>query len=121
MFNSKGFTLIELLVSMVIILIVFLALDRALILYTKENDLNALRNEAITLAQSCVENLRAGVNCPDNYAFHYRGFVMNYKINAPSINSLNTGADNLTVKVNYSFGKTDFSYKLFTKVYKAGG
>ncbi len=119
MLRSKGFTLIELLISMVIILIVFLALDKALILYTKINVLNALRNEAITLAQSCVEDLRAGNDCPDNYTFVYRNYTVYYIINAPDVNSLDNGtADNVTVTVNYSYAGSNFSYKIDTVIYK---
>ncbi len=117
--RSRGFTLIELLISMVIVLIVFLALDKALILYIKINVLNALRNEAITLAQSCVEDLRVGNNCPDNYTFVYRNYTVNYIINAPAVNSLDNGtADNVSVTVNYSYAGSNFSYKINTMVYK---
>lgn len=119
MFHSKGFTLIELLISMVIVLIVFLALDKALILYTKINVLNALRNEAIVLAQSCVENLRSGVDCPDNYTFNYRNYTVDYTINAPKVSSFDNGTtNNVTVTVNYSYAGANFSYKIGTVIYK---
>ncbi len=117
--RNKGFTLIELLISMVIVLIVFLALDKALILYTKINVLNALRNEAITLAQSCVEDLRVGKDCPDNYTFNYRNYTVDYMINAPEVSSLDNGTTNdVAVKVSYSYAGSSFSYKIETVIYK---
>ena len=119
MLRSRGFTIIELLISMVIVLIVFLALDKALILYTKINVLNALRNEAIVLAQSCVEDLRVGENCPDNYTFNYRNYTVDYIINAPNIDSLDNGTTNdITVTVNYSYAGSNFLYKVETVIYK---
>ncbi len=116
---NKGFTLIELLISMIIVLIIFLALDKALILYTKINVLNALRNEAITLAQSCVEDLRVGNDCPDNYTFNYRNYAVDYIINAPDVNSLDNGTtNNIAVTVSYSYAGSNFLYEIETVIYK---
>lgn len=117
--NSKAFTLIELLVSMVIILIVFLALAKSLIFYTHNNVRTSLRNEAVKIAQDCLEEMRAGQSCSDNVTAQYRNYSVIFTINSPKISSLASGtANNVTISVSYSYLNNNFSYNLKTVVYK---
>lgn len=117
--TTKGFTLIELLVSIVIALIVFVALSEALVVYMKYNVLNSLRNYAITIAQSCVDNLRSGQKCSDNITVKYRNFKETFKVTAPDPSKFGKGTYNdVNVVVSYSYGKKNYSYSITTKVYK---
>ncbi|WP_022670306.1 type II secretion system protein [Hippea alviniae] len=115
----KGFTLVELLVSIVIALIVFVALSKALVVYTKYNVLNSLRNYAITIAQSCINNLRSGHKCSDNVSVRYRNFTEVFKITAPDPLGFDSGSYNsVVVTVSYKYGGNDYSYSITTTVYK---
>ncbi|WP_025270379.1 type IV pilus modification PilV family protein [Hippea sp. KM1] len=119
--RDKGFSLIELLVAIVIVLVVFLALAHALIVYTQLNVLNALRNEAVKIAQSCVESMRVMQVCPSEDNITYRNHTVTYTIQAnPSDPNSFTkgGVSDLTVNVSYDYKGKHYTYTLQTKVYR---
>jgi len=118
-FNSKkGFTLIEVLVSIVIALIVFAAVSRAVVAYMKYSVLNSLRNTAVELAQSCVSSLSIGNKCPDNATIRYRAFEENFKIESPNPSNFKNGYNDVSVAVKYKYGNKEYFYTITTKVYK---
>ena len=57
--SDKGFTLIEALVALVILAIVLLGLLAGLIVTLQYNLLNFMREEAGSVAQECIENIRS--------------------------------------------------------------
>ena len=57
--SEKGFTLIEALVALVILAIILLGLLAGLIITMQYNLLNFMREEAGSVAQECIENIRS--------------------------------------------------------------
>ena len=119
--RNKGFSLIELLVAIVIVLVVFLALAYALTVYNQLNVLNALRNEAVKTAQSCVESMRVMQICPKEDNVRYRNYTMTYAIQTqpqdPN-NFVKGTVNDLTVNVSYDYKGKHYTYTLQTKVYR---
>ena len=72
--NNKGFTLVEVMISLAIFLIVFMGLMQTALLSIDGNVRNVERDEAITIVNGEMDNLRnvpfndtllnAGTNCP---------------------------------------------------------
>ena len=65
--NNKGLTLVEVLLSTVITLVLFLALMQSALLSIEMNTKNALRNEAVSIAE---ERMRVARNIPHADAFN---------------------------------------------------
>ncbi len=57
--DSKGMSLVEVMIALVILLIVSLALTQSALLGFRENTRNALREEAVRIADQIVGDLRA--------------------------------------------------------------
>jgi len=57
--RSEGFTLVEALVALVILAIVLLGLLAGLLTVYQYNLMNILRDEAGSVAQECIENIRS--------------------------------------------------------------
>ena len=97
MFNKKGVTLIEMMIALVILLIVSLALMQTAIIGMNVNLQNALRDEAVNIAEMRMNQLRSlpfdsispGAETP--VTRNFRGFTETYNstrtINAFTANS----------------------------------
>ena len=59
MFNKKGVTLIEMMIALVILLVVSLALMQTAIIGISMNVQNALRDEAVNVAEMRMNQLRS--------------------------------------------------------------
>jgi prepilin-type N-terminal cleavage/methylation domain-containing protein len=59
--NKQGLTLIEVMIALVVLLLVFLALMQTALVNIESNMLNALRDEAVNIAE---ENMNAARNTP---------------------------------------------------------
>ncbi len=59
MFNKKGVTLIEMMIALVILLVVSLALMQTAIIGMNVNLQNALRDEAVSIAEMRMNQLRS--------------------------------------------------------------
>lgn len=57
--NKKGMTLIEVMISLVILMVVSLALMQTALLGMKENLRNAIRDEAVNIAEQRMNELRS--------------------------------------------------------------
>ncbi len=114
--NKKGVTLIEMMISLVILLIVSLALMQTALLGMSTNVANQLRNEAVNIVESRMNQLRslpftdavthgdlaAGVVTETAVSRNFRGFSINY---APTrtIANINTDLKQISVSVTWSY------------------
>ncbi len=58
MLNKKGFTLVEVMIALVVVLVVFLALMQTALIGIDSNMINALRDEAVSIAEQRMNELR---------------------------------------------------------------
>jgi prepilin-type N-terminal cleavage/methylation domain-containing protein len=107
--NERGLTLIELMVSMVIIFIVFMGLTDAGIIVLDQNVRNALREEAILVADNVVAHARntpkAALDSSPTLNFvvrrEFRGRAIDYNVTR-AVNPLSDGNNTeVTVTVNW--------------------
>ncbi|MBW1975893.1 MAG: prepilin-type N-terminal cleavage/methylation domain-containing protein [Deltaproteobacteria bacterium] len=115
---DKGFTLIELMVSIVILLIVILSVMYSLSLYARHNMRNALRREAVRIAQECVERLRVGESCDSTVTKKVRSAFYQFQVNAPNPSTLSAGTNSVNVAVSYNFRNKQYNYTINTVIYK---
>ncbi len=116
--SLRGYTLVEVLVSILILLIIMLGLIQAMSIYLTHNVKVLLRNEAVKVAQSCLEDLRNQRDCAPQVIRQVRNFQVTFNVNAPSWASLADGANNVTVRVTYSYRGENYSYTLNSVIYK---
>ncbi len=115
---DKGFTLIELMVSIVILLFAILSIMYSLGLYARHNVKNALRREAVRIAQECVERLRVGESCDSTVTKRVRSASYQFQVNAPNPSTLSTGTNSVNVTVSYNFRNKQYNYTINTVIYK---
>lgn len=116
-FNNKGVTLIEMMISLVILLVVSLALMRTSTLGLKTNVQNALRDEAVNIAEMRVNQLRdvpfptppvisdltATVNALDPLVTRtFRGFTTTYTPTR-TVTDLNADSKQITISVSWIY------------------
>lgn len=116
--RDKGYSLVEVLVSILIMLIIMLGLIQTMTIYITHNIKISLRNEAIKIAQSCLDDLRNGKNCPGSLRKKVRNFEINFNINAPNFSSLPSGLNEVTIIVSYSYKGKDYSYNTTSVIKK---
>jgi len=116
--SDKAFTLLEVMVSMVIMFIVFLALLAAMSVYTKQNVANVIGDEAIKIAQECVERLRNGQMCPAFITRDFRGISITFTVNSPNPATFASGNNDVTITVSYNYANKTHQYQLNTVIYK---
>lgn len=113
--NNKGFTLVEVLISMLILTIVLLMVVQSLALYMRQNVENLVRDEAVKIAQECVEDLRNGIDCNSNETRNFRNFSVTFNITAPSVSSFtSSGNYQVQISVNYTYPPNSNSTKTYT-------
>lgn len=115
--RDKGFTLIELLVSMAILFIGMTAILDFLVTYQRINIENAMRNEAMRIAEAKTEYLRnvgfavlvPGLAAPAAEQRKIRNIDVTYTIGWTVENVTNSNANSRAVEVNVQWvyrGKT---------------
>lgn len=127
--NKKGVTLIELMVSLVILLVVSLAFMQTALLGTSTNVANQIRDEAVTVAEMRMNQLRslpftdtttnpylvAPGNNPVEVVVQrkFRGFSVNYTPTR-TITNISTDAKQITVTVSWSYRGKTYSHGIMT-------
>jgi len=115
---DKGYTLIEILVSILIMLIIILGLMQTMAVYISHNIKIALRNEAVKIAQSCLEDLRNGQNCPATLKRKVRNFNITFNIAAPDVGNLTSGVNQINVTVSYSYKGQNYTHTITSVIQK---
>jgi type IV pilus assembly protein PilV len=125
--NNKGMTLIEVMFALVILLISSLALMQTATLGISMNVQNALRDEAVNVAEMEMNDLRSRPF--DNIASaaittvasrNFRGFTVNYTI-TPTVTDINASSQQskqITVAVAWSYRNKDYKHEITTLLRK---
>ncbi len=128
--NKNGFTLIELLVSMIILIIISLALLQSIVFFINYNLENSLRDIAIKISQSCIEDLRNLQKCTSSgqtngndiigtLKVNLRNFTKDFTIKYPNPDNFSPGPNSVTITVSYSFPEGSIhEYSISTTIYK---
>ena len=110
--NASGMTLVEILVSLVIVLIVFLGLSSSGLVVLNENIKNELRDEAVSVADSAVQDARRAlfdnlVTLPaDNVLRQVRSVNRPFTVTRTVTN---LDGDNRQVTINVGWTRTEGS------------
>jgi prepilin-type N-terminal cleavage/methylation domain-containing protein len=125
--NKKGMTLIEIMFALVILLISSLALMQTATLGISMNVQNALRDEAVNVADMEMNYLRSQLY--DNIdsaatttaaSRNFRGFTVDYTI-TPSVQNIIASSQQskqITVKVEWSYRNKDYKHEITTLLRK---
>jgi prepilin-type N-terminal cleavage/methylation domain-containing protein len=108
--NKKGFTLIELMVAMAILFISMTAILDFIVQYHRINLENTMRNEAMRIAESRIENLRntafglltTGAEPAPGVQRIIRNLTVNYQV-AWTVSPLSANSTAVQVNVIWSF------------------
>lgn len=114
---NKGFTLIEVLVSMLLLTVVLLTVVQTMATYVRYNINNLVRDEAVKIAQSCLENLRNGVDCESNTTKNFRNFSLTFNTTViifPNATSMTSGNNQVQIIVTYKYPPNSNSTKTYT-------
>ena len=110
--NTSGMTLVEILVSLVIVFIVFLGLSSSGLVVLNENIKNELRDEAVSVADSAVQDARRAlfdnlVTLPaDNVLRQVRSVNRPFTVTRTVTN---LDGDNRQVTINVGWTRTEGS------------
>ncbi len=119
--DNRGFSLVELLVSIVILTIALLGILQSLTIYTRHNLHNLVREDAVRIAQQCLEDIKNKVDCPTVVSRRFRDFSINFYISAPLVSSLPQGSNTpVSIKVSFKYpfsGASNATYTLTSVVY----
>ena len=119
--KTNGFTLVEILVSILLLTVVLLGIVQSLAIYTRQNIRNIVRDEAVRIAQECMENLRNNYNCNSTVTKNFRNFSITYQISAPDVATFTSGNNNVQVSVTYTYPPSSsrtYTYTINSVVYK---
>ncbi len=107
--NKKGMSLIEVMIALVILLIASLALMKTALLGISMNVQNTLRDEAVNVAETEMNDLRS---VPfDNIGSaatttvikrNFRGFTVDYAV-TPGVADITTDSKQINIKVDWSY------------------
>lgn len=105
--DERGFTLVEMVVAMAIVFIVFLGLSQAGLVALDRNIENALRDEAVSVADNTISRIRAMPfdsvvdEPPVTVSRQIRGLGVQYTVN-PDVNILNGNNRQVIVQVSWA-------------------
>jgi len=108
--NKKGLTLVEILIALVITLVVFLGLMQTALLSIDANTTNLLREEAISIAEERMRELRdfsfssllPGAWPTETFTRRFRNFLpINYSVDI-NVSDISTDAKQINVLVEWS-------------------
>ena len=119
--KTNGFTLVEILVSILLLTVVLLGIVQSLAIYTRQNIRNIVRDEAVRIAQECMENLRNNYNCNSTVTKNFRNFSITYQISAPDVATFTSENNNVQVSVTYTYPPSSsrtYTYTINSVVYK---
>lgn len=124
--NKKGMTLIEIMFALVILLISSLALMQTATLGISMNVQNALRDEAVNVAEMNMNDLRSkpfdeiASAATTTATRSFRGFTIDYKI-TPTVTPIIASSQQskqITVKVEWSYRNKDYKHEITTLLRK---
>lgn len=105
--DENGFTLVEMVIAMAIVFIVFLGLTQAGLVALDRNIENALRDEAVSVADNAISRIRALPfdsvvdEPPATVSRQIRGLGVQYTVN-PDVNILNGNNRQVIVQVSWA-------------------
>jgi type IV pilus assembly protein PilV len=118
--NNKGVSLIEVMIALVILLVTSLALMQTALLGISMNVQNAMRDEAVNVAEMEMNDLR---NLPfdsiDTAATstvasrNLRGFIVNYAI-SPQVANINSNSKQINISVAWSYRGKAYTHGITT-------
>ena len=118
--NNKGMTLIEIMFAIVILLIASLALMQTALLGISMNVQNAMRDEAVNVAEMEMNDLRSlPYDSIDSAATatvasrNFRGFVVNYDV-TPQVANLNSNSKQINVSIAWSYRGKAYTHGITT-------
>ena len=126
--NKKGVTLVEMLVALTILLIVSLALMKTALLGITANVQNALRDEAVSIAEMKINqltsrpftetlihsDLTATTNAPEAAVRrNFRGFFVDFTPRL-TIADLNANSKQMTISVAWAYRGTSYTHSVTT-------
>jgi prepilin-type N-terminal cleavage/methylation domain-containing protein len=128
--NKKGFTLVEVMIALVVTLVVFLALMQTALVGIDSNMRNILRDEAVSLAEQRMNELRNTVftavidtngisNNPGNYVDEtpiprdFRNFSLNFTP-ARRVDDLNTDNKQIDIRVTWAWKGETYTHSITT-------
>ncbi len=118
--NSKGVTLIEIMIALVILLIASLALMQTALVGITMNVQNAMRDEAVNVAEMEMDDLRSlPFDSIDTAATsttasrNLRGFVINYTI-SPQVANINPNSKQINISVAWNYRGKAYTHGITT-------
>lgn len=125
--NKKGMSLIEVMFALVILLISSLALMQTAILGISMNVQNALRDEAVNVADMEMNYLRGQLfdnidskATPTVASRNFRGFTIDYRI-TPAVQNITASSQQskqISVKVEWSYRNKGYEHEITTLLRK---
>jgi type IV pilus assembly protein PilV len=125
--NKKGMTLIEIMIALVILLISSLALMKTASLGITMNVQNALRDEAVNVAEIEMNDLRsrpfdniASAATTTVVSRNFRGFTVDYTV-MPTVTDINASSQQskqISVSVAWSYRNKDYKHEITTLLRK---
>jgi len=123
-FNKKGVTLIEMMIALVILLVVSLALMQTALIGIKANLQNTLRDEAVSVAEMRINQLRSlpfdsisTAPAEAEVTRNFRGFTQIYTPTR-TIDDINANSKQISILVSWTYRGKDYSHGVTTIVRK---
>lgn len=118
--NKKGMTLIEIMFALVILLIASLALMQTALLGISMNVQNAIRDEAVNVAENEMNDLRSlPYDSIDTAATatvasrNFRGFAVNYDV-LPQVVNINPNSKQISISIAWSYRGKAYTHGITT-------
>jgi type IV pilus assembly protein PilV len=118
--NKKGMTLIEIMFALVILLIASLALMQTALLGISMNVQNAIRDEAVNVAEAEMNDLRSlPYDSIDTAATatvasrNFRGFVVDYDV-TPQVANINSNSKQISISIAWSYRGKAYTHGITT-------
>lgn len=121
MLNKKGMTLIEMMIALVLLMLVSLAVMKTALLGINENMKNALRNEAVNVADQKMNELRntdfavisLGTQTETGIDRTFRASSVTFTP-ARTVTQVNADAIQINVAVSWTYRGKDYTHSVTT-------